>query len=258
MFADYLIEPDQDLWRKAVFCELLGAIDVEGGTHSSDSGELESILTAIPELHRDEFNNDLPQRFYLGRLQSTKEPEDVVAEVWTILDSGAISNSPNPSGIQLVSLLHDEHETATPEWREHWAGMLWLWNKTQFLDQTWWTTTKGIKQEGYDVLPVPYVTASSHSEWTEVTELTELPNESVFFLEISGIPTPEVGYEITDSDGMVIGQAEMAWEVHKLALLGSYFANQEIGDKFIEQGWNILYADQTDVLDTIVDTLKGG
>jgi hypothetical protein len=56
--------------------------------------------------------------------------------------------------------------------------------------------------------------------------------------EGAGIPKPEVGYELADTNGCIIAYAELAWPVYRIAVLLS--DQEEFRDQFIANGWQIL------------------
>lgn len=58
-----------------------------------------------------------------------------------------------------------------------------------------------------------------NSGWEEVIELADPAVEGVVLLcKSQGIPLPEVGYELQDSSGRVVGEVELAWPDRRLAV----------------------------------------
>jgi len=56
--------------------------------------------------------------------------------------------------------------------------------------------------------------------WDEVIEIADPAVEGVGLLcQKKGIPVPEVGYELQDREGRVVGEVELAWPDRRVAVV---------------------------------------
>ena len=67
-------------------------------------------------------------------------------------------------------------------------------------------------------------------------------------LAVADIPPPEIGFELVDSAGDVIAEAELAWE----AELGAVLLAEQEPQPVAEDGWRTFRADAPDLVETIL------
>jgi DEAD/DEAH box helicase domain-containing protein len=120
--------------------------------------------------------------------------------------------------------LNDEKEIT--ELHKDWRTWLWLFNHLQFISGMLLTSHKGLASRDYDLLPIPddrikKSVAKSFGIWQEMTgDIVDELAEGFEKLAVSGITAPdEIGREITDDQGQIIAEAEMVWDVPRIALL---------------------------------------
>ena len=120
-----------------------------------------------------------------------------------------------------------------------WAGILRMYNIMQFLDQSLLTTQKGIDDALYDGIDFREP-SSADTDWSLIYEevLDEAKNLVKILSKNPEIPLPDVGVEITDKNGTVLGEAEMIWETLKLGVV--------INTPPVREGWSMFRIDETD------------
>ena len=121
-----------------------------------------------------------------------------------------------------------------------------LYNLFQFLPHAFFLSSEGGGQHAYDGLKLyeaPVFSPDQEKEkaeqiWQDVWELTDPEfHEFLKFIQQKEWDEPEIGFELTTSDGEVIGSAEMAWEEKKVAFL----LEDELDCKaqFENAGWTV-------------------
>ena len=139
----------------------------------------------------------------------------------------AAVESPDPTQLLAIAHLRDDATNRrNPNYRSAWNGVLRLFNLLQFLPGGWWITHEGVKANRYpdfapaDEAPPQAMAATASAEWEAAMELAapEL-HEVMKQWAASGLPVPQVGYELADSTGSVLAEAELAWPKQRLAVL---------------------------------------
>ena len=71
-----------------------------------------------------------------------------------------------------------------------------------------------------------------------------------------GKPLPIVGYAMGNAEGIVIAEAELAWETHRVAVLLE--ENKKAQEAFKEAGWTVFLADELSANPDPLLTVLGG
>ncbi len=104
-----------------------------------------------------------------------------------------------------------------------WAGILRLYNLVQFSKKSLFVTNKGLEKELYDELEfLPNENKNISSNWQEIYDDIFDNNVKNFIKELSIIDNmqiPSVGEDLMNSDGIIIGEAELFWEEYSIALI---------------------------------------
>lgn len=148
-----------------------------------------------------------------------------------------------------VVILEDRSEYLNDSFIERdWNGFLRNLNITQFQKGLLFTTESHLDKDVYPVFEIDKSKEDKidHGRWNEVLE--ELIDEEavnlIEFLKDEGIEElPKIGFELVD-DEEVIGEAELVWEDHKVALLMDY--QEENLDIFKENNWTTLLINKVD------------
>jgi DEAD/DEAH box helicase domain-containing protein len=123
--------------------------------------------------------------------------------------------------------------------QREWNGFWHFFNIMQFLPIFYAITETGIEDSIYTALDSsiphdieieedPWIYLSSNSDYDNISELINTCKEL-------RLPTPILGFELTDNKDTVIAESELAWENHKIALL---LPNQkDYADIFLDNGW---------------------
>jgi len=69
----------------------------------------------------------------------------------------------------------------------------------------------------------------------------------------TGLPAPEVGFELTDGKGQVLADAELAWPTQRVAVL--HGEQTETADVFKQKGWDVYSADEDALAEHVAKAL---
>jgi DEAD/DEAH box helicase domain-containing protein len=143
--------------------------------------------------------------------------------------------------IEVISFL-DDLEFEHPNFKRYWSGFWHFWNLMQFSNNFRAVTRLGLQEGIYEqIVPIAHAPFDApDSGWMKALKLIAAGAARDFADRCVslGIPPPdEVGFELIGEDGAVAGEAEMAWETTKIALLLS----EETSKAFSDAGWRIIY-----------------
>ena len=240
LLVRFLQNPDVQAWKRAVFTDLLRLFQAADMQSAELKRQFAQGAVQLPPALRDAFD-DLPMKTaFAGRGRWRKTlPE--YAQLFLALPLDAVE-TPEPEELMVALHLNDIAQSDHQGYREEWNGVLRLYNLLQFLPNAWWTTDFGVQRDLYpefaSVEPDPETPVSG--DWAEsisfaVPELRPSMRE----LAEKGVPPPEVGFELTNSSGQVVAEAELAWEARQVAVL---LPNQD-HIPFDEAGWRTLQVD---------------
>lgn len=175
----------------------------------SDNQGLGKLLQTLKE---DIFNSfiDLDQ----SNIGSVNDTENLIFAVATQFKN---VNRKNFEHISAVIHLNDDYDVDFESWKE----ALRMYNLFQFLETAWFTCDKGLKQNNYDKISF---SASSllpeHEQWAAAfADADELIAPVLKELSKHIETIPEQIYELTDDNGEVIAQFELAWPEYKIAMV---------------------------------------
>jgi len=151
-----------------------------------------------------------------------------------------------PGCLYLALSLEDENCS-----EEDWRGFLKNMNLLQFLEGSFFSVSSGMLGGRYEGLPSwqskeprfdePELPEESGQSWKEISELMLHPEERAPLLEklrLEGWEPPEVGFDLTDENGLILAQAELAWKDRRVVFLEDQEKDQ--APIFEEAGWKIL------------------
>ena len=121
----------------------------------------------------------------------------------------------------------------------------------QFIPSTWFITSQGIEDEEYTSLhevALCDVAAEDDAEVVneEFIELIDMLDEEIHpFVKLlmkDKIPLPIAGYEMENSIGEVVAEAEIVWLDNRVALL--FEEQHDFDDVFKKQNWKLFSYDE--------------
>jgi DEAD/DEAH box helicase domain-containing protein len=125
-----------------------------------------------------------------------------------------------------------------------WAGIIRMYNLLQFLPYSFFTTTKALEKNIYDVIDFKINTKSSSEDWLFTYE--EAQDEAKLLVkELSqhtSIPIPIVGLELENAGGI---EAELVWNEFKIAVT--------LEEHIVMDGWSIFNISEEEKL---IETLQ--
>lgn len=288
LLGRYLVEPDPEIWRRAIFTQLVGEFDQATMT-AADYAErwAGAVKPALPDFATDAVSNNLSDppnpddaphpdaHVFAGRgawrttdvAEPPGPPFHGLVDLFLAMPPSALERL-DPKAMWAAIHLHDDEASREREdYRVAWNGMLRVFNFLQFLPLAWWTTRRGTEANLYDGLP-----AESHA-WlgddprpTDDPETTSAWADALRFaadelgpvlrqLQARELPPPVVGCELTGSRGRVMAEAELGWTDHRVAVLMMEQASDSV--TFEAHGWRVLLAPADDLVDSLVALLAG-
>ncbi|MDM8549544.1 DEAD/DEAH box helicase [Desulfobacterales bacterium HSG2] len=233
----FLANPEPEKWAYYAFTHGLLLLDKQRfSTPSAKKEWSDKARKHLPE-EIAEILDDVSGPCFYG-LSESGDAESFV-RIFAAIESAAIQSG-RISEMRLACSLSDLPEKREmQEFEPAWNGWLRLYNLFQFLPSAFFST-HGEKTGGeYDGIPDNRQTEPAgdrFDEWEEVRELTDPElHDLLRKLAQKGWPAPQVGYELADKNGKIVGEAELAWSDRKTALLLPEQA--EYAKVFEDQGW---------------------
>ena len=233
---DYLEKPEAPAWQALAYIHALFNDLTEPSPKWAHS-----LQAMAPDFIEEEFPND-PTDF-CGMFRRKDSP---TVTVLTRVSTDTVRNR-DTSSVHLLAHIDDREDARTyVEFKREWAGFLRAMNLYQFLPHTFFSSQTGLDQNLYDPLD-PGV--KPDFAWQEAIELA--PEHSSLLLELSRYVTkaPEVGFEMTGKNGIVLASAELAWPDQHVAVLTEY--ELENRSTFDESGWTVFRIEDTSPSDVV-------
>ena len=228
-------------WRNAIFTTLLGLFDSQ---RMRDPALLERFKNATGPLPGQlaEALADMNAPAYGGTGPWLADAGGF-ADVFLALPLSAIDPLDPTQLIAVAHLRDTEANRRNPNYRHAWNTILRVFDLLQFLPNGWWITHEGVSSNRYpdytpadEALPQPAALASA--EWEAAMERAAVElHEAMKQWAAGGLPAPEVGYELADSAGKVLAEAELAWPERKVAVL---HGEEMDAAAFAGAGWHVL------------------
>jgi len=172
------------------------------------------------------------------------------------------SSNKTKAAFFVTSILNDSTQERTEKYEAEWNGFWHFFNIMQFLPGFYAVSVKGLEGGVYHAIPLveaggDYISGVSSDDvvdaaWVDVkSQLFDEDAKSVAERLISiNVPAPSVvGFELTDSIGAVVGEAEMVWEDKKIAFL---LPEQTESEAFVSNGWKVIWVD-SEILNDLWD-----
>ena len=248
LLVRFLQNPDVQAWKRAVFTDLLRLFQPADMQGAELKRQFAQAAMQLPPALRDAFD-DLPKQTALAGRGKWRNTLPEFAQLLVALPLDAVE-TPEPEELIVALHLNDAAQSEHQGYRQEWNGALRLYNLLQFLPNAWWTTVLGVRRDLYpEFAPFePELETPVSGEWAESISLA-VPELHPTMRELAGkrVPPPEVGFELTNSSGQVIAEAELAWEARRVAIL---LPDQD-HIPFDEAGWRALQADDPALASTL-------
>lgn len=153
----------------------------------------------------------------------------------------------------MVCILEDRPEARTTSYEPDWNGFWYFYNLMQFMPNCYLVAQSALEQNLYTSISEQFSDTQTEdvllSGWDEVAGMVYDKKVVLLLQHLStkGVPKPSgVGYELeTETEG-VLGQAELVWEVCKIALLLD--EQHQDAEAFRTQDWKVFFVSQLDEL----------
>jgi DEAD/DEAH box helicase domain-containing protein len=259
-FQRLLIDPEDEPWRKTAFVHALLHADRSLSGSEIAATWREEVVEQLPSWFAEGVE-DAAGPLLFGRWQGGGTTAPV--PIWLAVEQTAV-NDGDFSGVHFACRLQDESEQQeVPGFEATWNGFLRGFNLMQFLPHSCFATTTGMKAHRFDALrtavgpqPATPTEPPYHAKWLE--EARELADstlhDALLALAKAGWPAPVVGFELAGGDGAVTAEAELAWEVLRIAAVWT----SEDANAFSSAGWRTfsveeVASDTSRLLDISID-----
>ena len=284
LLGRYLAEPDPELWKRAVFTNLVGEFDqaimkspefAQRFTMAARTALPECAVDFLPDGPSDAPANDAHVFAGRGGWRASSKDQDAgpfahrLADLFLAMPPTALDlQRLDPDAMWAAIHLHDDDRSrARDDFQTAWNDVLRAFNLLQFLPLAWWTTHQGMEGNLYDELPSESQSwmaglpdqpdgPETMSAWADALRFAaeELHGDLLRLREL-GIPPPEAGFELTGPKGSVLAEAELGWEDHRVAVVMTNRSKDRV--TFESRGWRVLLAPADDLAESIAALLTG-
>lgn len=253
----------QLLAQRAVWRGFTALLPVGASDHRIRQKLAYELAENAPPIMMERFDIESDERVAGGFMDAFSNSPGRV-ELTASLPLAAI-RSGNPASIRDSLLLHlcfdDRDRSFTESFKDGWRAFWHAFNQLQFLPGFTATTRRNAEDGTLDhtYRAVQSIIAASRDEaaeaaytatdtkWQEAWELSLLTKDQLEALIALDLPAPQVGYDLTDKDGMVVvdgGIVELAWPEQHVAILAGAVSDAP-------DNWTVLV-----VTENLVDEIK--
>lgn len=251
----YLEVPEaEDVLKTHAFANFMSLLDIRAKGNQLQHGEAKSIWDSVTgQIAGADRMADFGQAsFGRWRPRHTLGNLDVVAEIKNS-DMALKMQAP----VNVLAILDDDKNSRTENYEADWNGFWQFANLMQFSTHLYLATKTGIDRDIYTVLNLyvadeaevsdaPEPVAEQDDGWNEIIDqlLDDVSIACANEMRQAVIPAPSiVGFELENSLGAVIAEAEMAWEEQRIAFVLP--EQEEYADVFRNAGWKVLLSNET-------------
>ena len=208
-----------------------------------------SMIKAPYEVNDQTLLNSLSSELYEDLIDANKKyfagkHDDADVSIISLAEFERLKTNDFSSNI---SILHLKDKFTKMDFKS-WAGILRIYNIFQFLPSAYFTTTKALEKNLYDVIDFRMKSQSSSSDdWNFIYEevLDEAKELVKSLSNHEEIPLPSVGEELVDANNTVVCEAELIWNELKIAVT--------LEENIVMDGWSIF---NTDDKEKLIETLQ--
>ena len=264
LLVNYLRAPEPARWKQAMFTALFDLFDrqrmLSGALRASFD---RATAEALPGQVREAMD-DLPPPIAMAGIGAWHGTAPAFFDLFAAFPLAAVQQG-DPDAASVVLHLHDnEASRESSGYRRVWNGVLRLFTLLQFLPGAWWTTRVGVERDVYpEFPPAPEAPAAaepaeglSAEDWKNAVELAALEVHVLLGeLAARGAPVPEVGFELFDTRGAVLAEAELGWPAYEIAVL---LPDQKAHATAFERArWRVFTSGAEDLAESVTTTLAG-
>ncbi len=245
MLVHLLTNPWESLWAAHAFVHGLINLDhARFNTPEKAEEWLKSIRERLPEECSEAMNATGAPRLY-GQAEALENSNEPLCQLFVIAEHSAIKDTLK-EGMRIAGYLDDSDKNREMhEFESLWNGYLRAYNIFQFLPYSFFLSSSGINDGAFSDMDFETPTrqrsatiSAVENEWTEIYEVTHSELHPLLKkFEEAHWPVPAAGYELCDANGKITGNAELAWEELKIALLRD--DEIEYTELFIDDQWKV-------------------
>ena len=181
------------------------------------------------------------------RMQTNNDQlRELMRGAWTA------SNAP-----QFIGLWNDLANIPEQERQSSWQALWQIMNMMLPLPHCWAGTAEMPALDGLKNAGVFHAASGMHPEWLGVFDVAASEVQDLLMeLATAGAPVPLVGFELLDSNQLVVAESELAWpDQHVVLLLDS---SPEIEALWTQHGWSCLVVTPLLSVEQIMSTINAG
>ncbi|MBV6622635.1 MAG: DEAD/DEAH box helicase [Rivularia sp. (in: Bacteria)] len=248
--VNFLKNPDKQLWTNFALMRTIAQTDRVNFKDDKSRLNWQNKVLQLTNNHVVDAFLPIKSKRILSHVEYSKNDNQLV-DIYISIDSQRHSNQESNGSLAVINL----DDTATEndkELQKAWVGVLRYFNLLQFIDHSYVVTVKGKKNNLNNQLQPPKTNQSTavnnkyknSAAWQKLEELIfdETALSLLKDMQNHNWKIPEVGYELIDSNDVVIAEAEFAWLSDKLALL----VEEDIDSRkcFENRGWKVFCIDE--------------
>ena len=260
LLVNYLRAPEPVRWKQAMFTALFDLFDRQTMLSGALRASFDRATAEVLPGQTRETLGDLSAPVAMSGIGAWIGTAPAFFDLFTAFPLAAVEQG-DPDAASVVVHLHDDKASREGNgYRRVWNGVLRLFTLLQFLPGASWTTRVGVERDVYpEFPPAPNAAAAaqlaeglSAEDWKNAVELAA-PAVHLLLGELStrGAPVPEVGFELLDTRGAVLAEAELGWPAHEVAVL---LAGQDVHvAEFQRAGWRIFTSSASDLAEAVTN-----
>jgi len=234
MLIKFLSNPNLEDWRGYAMLRALSWLDKTRMTKQDEKQEFDKQLSQWPSQFVDTFSGS---DFLFWTSHKIRDvPFDMTISIAG--EEAAIKELNNMSLV--MTAIFDEKNTDSDRTKVAWQKLLQILNIGQFLPKFFAGTKHGLDNGDFARLEWNKQPSKiDSSDWDKIITLADKEvRDTIEKLAKLSLPLPEVGYELVNEKGAGIGEAELAWEESKLAIMLEHQID-EGRKEFETHGWTI-------------------
>jgi DEAD/DEAH box helicase domain-containing protein len=223
----FLADPDAGQWQTCAFVHSLMQLDFSGySTPESVNQWFDDLDNSVP----DGFVQSVKQlegNCLYGFNRVPASVSDQLVKSFMVIGRDAVNEKDADKMRFICSLVNYTEQREKKKFESHWNGFLRLLNLFQFLPHCLFSTAEGFDENAFqseevELEPEISVSAFENAEdgWREALFLCDVVfHDLLNRLRKNNWLPPEIGFELINSKGEIVAEAELAWIANKIAVL---------------------------------------
>ena len=240
--VNFLVNPDKNLWTNFALMRTTIQTDTVNFKREESRQTWENQVLQLTNTQIIDAFLPTDSKRILGSVEYRQK----LVNIYISVDSQRHKNKESNGSFALI-YLNDTATEIDKELQKAWVGVLRYFNILQFIDHSYVVTVKGNINNLNTRLQSPKTSQDKSTNtnynnsvaWQKLEELIfdETALSLLTHMQNNNWELPEVGYELMDTNKVVIAEAEFVWNSYKCALLIEEDINSR--EHFQKAGWQV-------------------